>query len=132
MRTWSVMLFAAGLGLLGIDPARAEIVPPAGGSSSTLDFPADDITDLLPELAGGLNGLAGTPAATATPRESALFDGGLPLLGGLGGQRPANQVPATGERAATGLPPGGIVLRQPGRAFSDTPRPIAGVDRDFE
>ncbi|GAA3931356.1 hypothetical protein [Actinoplanes auranticolor] len=66
-------------------------------------------------LGGGLLGGGLTPdgrtAPAGQPRESALFDGGVPLLGGLGGLLPANEaprtLPATGDDAPTGMPAGG-------------------------
>jgi len=134
MRTW---LVTGGLmvGLLGLAPAPASAVDGAGLTGDSSPRPAR-IATLLPELVGGLNGLAGTPSATGPLQESALFDGGLPLLGGLGGEPPANEAPAD-EAAATGLPIGGTVVGKPAprkkpRPFTETGRPIAGVDKDYE
>jgi hypothetical protein len=147
MRTWLVIGGFLMVGLLSPPPAHASPVDncaapgldPAGGlhpPDPRGDLPprSGRIAALIPELAGGLNGLAGTPSAARSPQESALFDGGLPLLGGLGGQPPANEVPAT--EVATGLPIGGRVVNKPAprkqtRPFSETGRPIAGVDKDY-
>ena len=69
-------------------------------------------------LGGGLLGGGLTPdgwtGAAGPQRESALFDGGVPLLGGLGGKLPANEsprtLPATGEGTPTGMPAGGTAV----------------------
>jgi hypothetical protein len=69
-------------------------------------------------LGGGLwgGGLTadGRMAPAEGPRESALFDGGVPLLGGLGGLLPANEtprtLPATGDDTPTGMPAGGTAV----------------------
>ena len=81
-----------------------------GGSGGALGnlVPAD-------LLGGGLLGGGLTPdgrmATTEAPRESALFDGGVPLLGGLGGLLPANEtprtLPATDDDTPNGMPAGG-------------------------
>ncbi|AGZ46466.1 hypothetical protein [Actinoplanes friuliensis] len=78
------------------------------------------LTGLVPAnlLGGGLLGGGLTPdgrsAANTAPRESALFDGGLPLLGGLGGLTPANETPTTlpadGDDPVTGMPAGGTAV----------------------
>jgi hypothetical protein len=75
------------------------------------------LSNLIPAnlLGGGLLGGGLTPdgrtASAEAPRESALFDGGVPLLGGLGGLLPANEtprtLPATGDDTPTGMPAGG-------------------------
>ncbi|RSM46537.1 hypothetical protein DMB66_49445 [Actinoplanes sp. ATCC 53533] len=53
-------------------------------------------------------------ASAEAPRESALFDGGVPLLGGLGGLLPANEVPRTlpdtDDDTPTGMPAGGTAV----------------------
>ena len=138
MRTWLVIGGFLVAGVLGPAPAPASAVdgagPPAAARPGDSSPRPARIATLIPELVGGLDGLAGTPSAAGSPQESALFDGGLPLLGGLGGQPPANEVPAT--EVATGLPIGGLVVNKPAprktRPFSATGRPIAGVDKDYE
>jgi hypothetical protein len=84
---------------------------PGGG------LPTGGLSNLVPAnlLGGGLLGGGLTPdgrtASAGAPRESALFDGGVPLLGGLGGLLPANEtprtLPATGDDTPTGMPAGG-------------------------
>jgi hypothetical protein len=137
-----------------------------GGSDGRADQPGGGLGTLVPAnlLGGGLLGGGLTPdgrSASAGPtRESALFDGGLPLLGGLGGLLPANEsprtLPATGDDTPTGMPAGGTpVVPADGakgqtvddprlheepiddeaggkrRSFSDGGRPVAGEDEDF-
>jgi len=78
------------------------------------------LRNLIPAnlLGGGLLGGGLTPdgrmASAEAPRESALFDGGVPLLGGLGGLLPANEVPRTlpdtGDDTPTGMPAGGTAV----------------------
>jgi hypothetical protein len=74
--------------------------------------PANLLGGLIPAglLGGGLTP-DGRVAPARAPRESALFDGGLPLLGGLGGLLPANgsprTLPATAGATPPGMPPGG-------------------------
>ncbi|MET0494753.1 MAG: hypothetical protein ABW000_16655 [Actinoplanes sp.] len=134
MRTWLVTGGFLVVGLLDPAPAHASAVDGAALTGDSAPRPSR-IAALIPELAGGLNGLAGTPSPVVSPQESALFDGGLPLLGGLGGQPPANEVPTT--EVSTGLPIGGLVVNKPAprkkaRPFSATGRPIAGVDKDYD
>jgi len=86
---------------------------PGGGSGQR----GGGLRNLIPAnlLGGGLLGGGLTPdgrmASAEAPRESALFDGGVPLLGGLGGLLPANEVPRTlpdtGDDVPTGMPAGG-------------------------
>lgn len=85
----------------------------AGGGAGR---PGGGLGNLIPAnlLGGGLLGGGLTPdgrmASAAAPRESALFDGGVPLLGGLGGLLPANEVPRTppaDDDTPTGMPAGG-------------------------
>ncbi|WP_433722728.1 hypothetical protein ACQP2Y_44640 [Actinoplanes sp. CA-051413] len=86
-----------------------------GGQGGGL--PTGSLSNLIPAnlLGGGLLGGGLTPdgrtASAEAPRESALFDGGVPLLGGLGGLLPANEtprtLPATGDDTPTGMPAGG-------------------------
>jgi hypothetical protein len=117
-------------------------------------------------LGGGLLGGGllpdGRTASAEPPRESALFDGGLPLLGGLGGLLPANEVPDTSPADGddvSGMPAGGSdvdpatvdpAMDEPvddprlheepiddeaggkKRAFSGGGRPVAGEDRDYD
>jgi hypothetical protein len=119
------------------------------------------------QLGGGLPGAGlfgggllpdGRVPSAGSPSESALFDGGLPLLGGLGGLLPANEVPRTlrptGDDATappvSGMPAGGTAVDQPARdprvheepagdettgkkrSFSDGGRPVAGEDTEFK
>ena len=150
MRNWCFAgMVASGLLLLGATPARADAIPaPAGVLPSSQASPGggglDPAGRAIPAelLGGGLTPDGGT-AAAATPRESALFDGGVPLLGGLGGLLPANKVPrrlpAAGDDTPIGMPPGGTAVDpatadQPigeRRTFSDGGRPVAGEDQDF-
>ena len=149
--------------LLGAAPAQADVDPAsADGLLSSLGnlLQADLLGGGL--LGAGLLGAGltpdGRPASAVAPRESALFYGGVPLLGGLGGRQPANEAPrtppATGDAAATGMPAGGTAVdpapadpddpddpRQPEeepsddggeqRPFSGSGRPVAGEDQDF-
>lgn len=90
---------------------------PGGGRAGR---PGGGLSNLIPAnlLGGGLLGGGLTPdgrtASAEAPRESALFDGGVPLLGGLGGLLPANEVPRTrpgaGDDAPTGMPAGGTAV----------------------
>ncbi len=83
-------------------------------------LPTSSLSNLIPAnlLGGGLLGGGLTPdgrsASAEAPRESALFDGGVPLLGGLGGLLPANEtprtLPATGDDAPAGMPAGGTAV----------------------
>ena len=72
---------------------------------------------LLGGLLGGALPNGGTPGLLQRPtaRQAEAFDGGLPLLGGLGGLLPVNQMPRpkpnTGDTPDTsGLPAGGVAL----------------------
>ncbi|HEX5201018.1 MAG TPA: hypothetical protein VFW27_13905, partial [Actinoplanes sp.] len=70
---------------------------------------------LLPD--GDLSGAMRWP----TPRQAETFDGGMPLLGGLGGLLPVNGRPAAGNGPDTGsLPAGGIAI-VPGAAATTPP-----------
>ncbi|MEU7903217.1 hypothetical protein [Actinoplanes sp. NPDC049118] len=96
------------------------------GRQAAGGLPTGNLTSLIPSglLSGGLLGGGLLPAAGA-PRESALFDGGLPLLGGLGGLLPANEVPdkdkdkdkgkdkdraGDADDVVTGMPAGGTAV----------------------
>ena len=91
------------------------------------------LRNLIPAnlLGGGLLGGGLTPdgrmASAEAPRESALFDGGVPLLGGLGGLLPANEVPRTlpdtGADVPNGMPAGGTAVDP---ALVDPADPQAG------
>ncbi|GAA3338958.1 hypothetical protein GCM10020358_20940 [Amorphoplanes nipponensis] len=120
MRKWFYAgAVAGGLLLLGAAPAHADGVPaPAGGLLGSLDGePGSGLTSLVPAnlLGGGLIGggptADGRTAPASARQESALFDGGVPLLGGLGGLLPANESPRTlpgaGYDTLSGLPAGG-------------------------
>jgi hypothetical protein len=109
-------------------------------------------------LLGGLTADGRIPAEA--PQESGLFTGGLPLLGGLGGVLPVNEVPdgVATLPAMNGLPAGGTDVTPsalagssdsepaddprmheepvddeatPKRTFSAGGRPVAGEDGDF-
>ena len=92
----------------------------SGGGSGRPAQRDGGLSDLIPAnlLGGGLLGGGLTPdgrmASAEAPRESALFDGGVPLLGGLGGLLPANEVPRTlpdtGDDTPTGMPAGGTAV----------------------
>lgn len=87
---------------------------PGGG------LPTGSLSNLIPAnlLGGGLLGGGLTPdgrtGSARAPRESALFGGGVPLLGGLGGLLPANEAPRTlprpGDDTPTGMPAGGTAV----------------------
>ncbi|WP_030441163.1 hypothetical protein [Actinoplanes subtropicus] len=65
------------------------------------------------QLFGGLLPSGGTPSLLQRPtdRQTELFDGGMPLLGGLGGGLPANQLPEVpGVPNVSGLPAGGFTV----------------------
>ena len=76
-------------------------------------LPTGSLTGLIPTglLGGGLLG-GGFLSSAGAPRESTLFDGGLPLLGGLGGLMPVNETPDTdpADDDVTGMPAGGTVV----------------------
>jgi hypothetical protein len=77
-------------------------------------LPTNSLTGLIPSglLGGGLLG-GGLLSSAGSPRESTLFDGGLPLLGGLGGLMPVNETPDTDpadDQAVTGMPAGGTAV----------------------
>jgi hypothetical protein len=79
---------------------------------------------LIPaELLGGGLTPDGRTAATTASRESALFDGGVPLLGGLGGLLPANEsprtLPAPGDDTPAGMPAGGTPVDPADPALAD-------------
>ena len=119
MRKWFYAgAVAGGFLLLGAAPAQADVAPaPAGDLLGSLTggpgslVPADLLGGGL--LAGGLTP-DGRTGAAGPQQESALFDGGVPLLGGLGGLLPANgsprTLPATGDDAPTGMPAGGTAV----------------------
>ncbi|WP_433298688.1 hypothetical protein ACQP2F_44155 [Actinoplanes sp. CA-030573] len=83
-------------------------------------------------LLGGLLPDGGTPGVmqrSAAPREA--FDGGVPLLGGLGGLLPANEVPRGGDGPDTtgdALPAGGMAILPAATApgFGQAAQPAAG------
>ncbi|MGX6603677.1 hypothetical protein ACWKSP_16260 [Micromonosporaceae bacterium Da 78-11] len=67
-------------------------------------------------LGGGLgpNGSVPTGGARPTARQTEMFGGGLPLLGGLGGLLPVNSSPRTPD--TSGLPAGGTPIAAPANA----------------
>lgn len=129
----------------GVDPANGlGLQSPLGGPLAHLKPGSND-----PDLTAVASGVTrpARPAPVRPLRESArgpaLFEGGEPLLGGLGGLLPANGTPAGA--AASGLPPGGTSVPasasapaaataekpadQPAgrqRSFSDGGRPVDG------
>ena len=73
----------------------------------------------LPLLGGLLpDGGRGIADDRTTTRQAEMFDGGMPLLGGLGGLLPVNEAPRTlparAEPDTSGMPAGGTAVR-PGR-----------------
>ena len=94
----------------------------AGGAAGRPggSLPTGSLSNLIPAnlLGGGLLGGGLTPdgrtGSARAPRESALFGGGVPLLGGLGGLLPANKAPRTlprpGDDTPTGMPAGGTAV----------------------
>jgi hypothetical protein len=87
-------------------------------------------------LIGGLLPSGGTPSLLQqqpTARQAEAFDGGLPLLGGLGGLLPVNHTPKTGGPDTTGMPAGGMAVlpaaTAPSFAADQTPAaaPSAGA-----
>ncbi|WP_250028255.1 hypothetical protein [Paractinoplanes maris] len=69
----------------------------------------------LPLLSGLMpNGQVRDFSERPTRRQAERFDGGVPLLGGLGGLFPANDgprtLPATGEPDVSGMPDGGVAI----------------------
>jgi hypothetical protein len=122
----------AGLAPAGLPLARSGGVTGAragrglGGLSGGL--PTGNLTSLIPSglLGGGLLG-GGLLSPAAAHRESTLFDGGLPLLGGLGGLMPVNETPDTDpadDRDATSMPAGGTAV-DPSAADPSTVDPAA-------
>jgi hypothetical protein len=67
-------------------------------------------------LFGGMLPDGGWPSALQQPtmRQAEAFDGGMPLLGGLGGLLPVNELPRTapsgGKPDTSGLPAGGVTV----------------------
>lgn len=114
---------ASGFVLFGASPAQADPLPGTGtaeqqadeqltDSRPVLQFDArQNFPDLNPLLPDGGQSSALQPT---TARQSELFDGGLPLLGGLGGLLPVNDLPppaADGTTSdTTGLPAGGVAV----------------------
>jgi hypothetical protein len=71
------------------------------------------VSDLLGRL--GFGGLLANGGASAvqrpTVRQAEAFGGGMPLLGGLGGMLPVNELPKSGDKPdVTGLPAGGLAV----------------------
>jgi hypothetical protein len=110
----------------GLLPASLPVARGAGAKHSRTSggrgrvaggLPTGSLTGLIPTgllggslLGGGLLSAAGGGGAA---RESALFDGGLPLLGGLGGLMPVNETPDThpaDDDDVTGMPAGGTLV----------------------
>lgn len=132
-----------------------------GGGLPGWGLPGGSLTG-AGQLGGGLLGGGllpdGRVPSAAAPSESALFGGGLPLLGGLGGLLPANEVPRmlrpTGDGATespvSGMPAGGTAVDRPvpdprvpaepaddkttgtKRSFSAGGRPVAGEDIEYK
>src|SRR4051794_12351789 len=69
-------------------------------------------------LLGGLLPDGGTPSLAERPTKSQAesFDGGIPLLGGLGGVPPVNSLPGTDVPDVAGLPGGGVLVLDPAEA----------------
>jgi hypothetical protein len=146
---------------LSATPATIGQLPPTGGPGLPLGE-LGNLPDLLPtDLFGGAllpDGRSSALLGDAGPApHPELFDGGLPLLGGLAGALPVNTdavpasatdtAPDTAFRDGTGLPAGGAPTAVTGagdrpdapgaadgrpahRGFSDG-RPVAGDDTDF-
>ncbi|MEV4635926.1 hypothetical protein AB0J80_01105 [Actinoplanes sp. NPDC049548] len=142
-------------------PVPAEQLPAADVVGGALPQTPNVLpTDLLGGQLLNQLPLLGGLTPSSSPRESSLFTGGLPLLGGLGGLLPANEIPdgAGALPGVSGLPAGGTdvtpsALAQPAagdaaddpraheepaddettakRKFSAGGRPVAGEDRDF-
>ena len=105
--------------------------PPARPAGPGWSLPIDDLpmrrfpihrlpvfdTGGLPLFAGLLpDGGPGVADDRATLRQAEMFDGGMPLLGGLGGLLPVNGAPRTlpaagAEPDASGMPAGGTAVR---------------------
>jgi hypothetical protein len=111
---------------IGDPDTRNVNVPQLNGvdGMSVGDLPMRSVFSDIP-LFNGLLPDGGTPSATrpTTARQAEAFDGGVPLLGGLGGLLPVNSLPTTnpiGEAPDTsGLPAGGMAVIpavQPGQA----------------
>ncbi|GAA0544507.1 hypothetical protein GCM10010172_27610 [Paractinoplanes ferrugineus] len=102
-------LLAAADGAAGQDQQRYRTLGKSPlGELRPADLKSAGPTGLLPD--------GGTPSAmrpVASVRQADAFNGGVPLLGGLGGLPPANALPTpkAGEVSdGSGLPPGGLVL----------------------
>jgi hypothetical protein len=87
---------------------------------------------LLPS--GGTSGLMQPPTA----RQAELFDGGMPLLGGLGGLLPSNKLPqvdggpnvpaAPGAPVLSGMPAGAMTIVPVAKPAQEKPQPAATPD----
>ncbi|BCJ53714.1 hypothetical protein Asp14428_51890 [Actinoplanes sp. NBRC 14428] len=179
------LLPASGDGLLpapgdGLDPAGGLSLPDPLGDGRLVDVrPGTNSADLngvtpalpkravtaeqrkkpspRPEIPALLGSLPLLDGVTPAPLESGPFAGGVPLLGGLGGLLPVNEMPGgvPALPGPSGLPAGGTdvtpsalagapsepvddprVHEEPvddeaQRHFSTGGRPVAGADRDF-
>jgi hypothetical protein len=146
-KTWYAgAVVAVGIFLFGVAvPAQADVRPETGTAGPTADGPAvanplryNTIGGVLP---GGLTPSWPPPPAS---RQTERFDGGLPLLGGLGGLPPSNTLPEVPRVPdMSGLPAGGMTVvpdvgepattaTEPRREFSPNGRPVAGIDQQYK
>jgi hypothetical protein len=140
---------AIGIFLLGAAGAgQADVRPETGTAGPTADGPA--VADPLRyNTIGGVlpSGLSPSLPPRPASRQTELFDGGLPLLGGLGGLPPSNTLPEVpGVPDLSGLPAGGMTIvpavgepattatpsTEPRREFSPNGRPVAGIDQQYK
>jgi hypothetical protein len=100
--------------LPGEEPSESRRELPGGVLRPAGRLPVRNVLDRLP-LFHGILPDGGLPSALQRPtaRQSEVFDGGLPLLGGLAGALPANGRPRTpggSDPDTTGLPAGGLAV----------------------
>jgi hypothetical protein len=103
--------------LPGRAPGEARPALPAADVAGGALRPGNGLPlrNLLAQLFGGLqpNGGMSSVLQRPTTRQAEAFDGGLPLLGGLGGVLPVNDRPRTPDGSGpdvAGLPAGGVAI----------------------
>jgi len=92
---------------------------------------------VLGQLFGGLLPSGGTPSLLQRPtaRQAEVFDGGMPLLGGLGGLLPSNKLPQVdggpdvpGVPDLSGMPSGAMTIVPVAKPAQEKPQPAATPD----
>jgi len=99
-------------------PQRLGDALPTHGMNMHQNLPLQGLP-IVGQLFGGLLPSGGTPSLLQQPtaRQAEVFDGGMPLLGGLGGLLPSNTLPQVdggpnvpGTPDVSGLPAGGMTV----------------------